>query len=328
MKKICYIIPYFGKLPKGFEMWLLSCSKNDTIDWILYTDDKTEYKYPKNVKVKYCNYEDIKNKIQNNFNFKVCINRPWKLCEFRPAYGEIFKDDLREYDFWGHCDMDLIWGDIRKFITDDILNKYEKIGFQGHSTIYKNIDEVNSRYRTIVPGKINYKQAFTSEEGFCFDETGICDIYDYLKIPYYKGTNFAHLDRFTNSFFLGHLPESDTYKNNRQVFCWKDGKLLRYYLYDKKVFEEEFMYLHLFSRPISYRIDKYNEKETYVIYPDVVKRIDKEKINYNFINKKGKCGALRFYIKVAYFNRKKLTLKKIIYNLRKKSSLVKSRGYK
>ena len=42
MKKqtsICYVIPYFGKLPAGFKMWLLSCSANDTIDWILYTDD-------------------------------------------------------------------------------------------------------------------------------------------------------------------------------------------------------------------------------------------------------------------------------------------------
>ena len=63
MKKqtsICYVIPYFGKLPAGFKMWLLSCSANDTIDWILYTDDYTEYDYPNNVKVHYCSYEDIK----------------------------------------------------------------------------------------------------------------------------------------------------------------------------------------------------------------------------------------------------------------------------
>lgn len=73
MKKqtsICYVIPYFGKLPAGFKMWLLSCSANDTIDWILYTDDYTEYDYPNNVKVHYCSYEDIKNKIQKSTCFR------------------------------------------------------------------------------------------------------------------------------------------------------------------------------------------------------------------------------------------------------------------
>lgn len=43
MKSIAYLVPYFGKLPAGFKMWLLSCAANETIDWILLTDDRTEY---------------------------------------------------------------------------------------------------------------------------------------------------------------------------------------------------------------------------------------------------------------------------------------------
>ena len=43
MKSIAYLVPYFGKLPVGFKMWLLSCAANETIDWILLTDDRTEY---------------------------------------------------------------------------------------------------------------------------------------------------------------------------------------------------------------------------------------------------------------------------------------------
>ncbi len=50
MKTICYIVPYFGKLPKNFPLWLVGCEANPTIDWIIYTDDKTSYSYPKNVK--------------------------------------------------------------------------------------------------------------------------------------------------------------------------------------------------------------------------------------------------------------------------------------
>ena len=43
MKSICYIVPYFGKLPSNFQIWLQTCSKNETIDLMIFTDDKTEY---------------------------------------------------------------------------------------------------------------------------------------------------------------------------------------------------------------------------------------------------------------------------------------------
>jgi len=328
MKKICYVIPYFGKLPKGFEMWLLSCGANETIDWILYTDDRTVYDFPVNVKVKYCSYDEIKEKIQSLYNFKISISKPWKLCEFKPAYGEIFSEDIQGYDFWGHCDMDLIWGDIRKFITDEILDKYEKIGFQGHSTLYKNTPEVNARYRICIDGIMNYQEAFTNEEGCFFDEVGMCNLYDALDIPFYKETNFAHLDRFTNSFFLLYLPEDENYKNNRQIFTWEKGVIKRHFVEEEKVRQEEYMYLHLFSRPISFKTHIYCEEELYVIYPDIVRNINKNVLDLNFVKRHGRCSVLRFYVKVAYFNRKKITLKKIIFNLKKKRSLSKQRGYK
>lgn len=311
MYKIAYLVPYFGSLPKNFKTWLLSCEANEDIDWILFTDDKTEYKFPKNVKVKYTTFKEFIKRIQDNYEFDIIIDRPWKLCEFRPAYGEIFEEELASYDFWGHCDMDMIWGNIRKFITDDILDKFDKIGFQGHSTLYKNCYEVNTRYKTIVPGKIDYKTIFCSKEGQCFDENGICEIYDYLKIPYFRETNFAHLDRFASSFFLGHLPIDEDYKNKRQIFIWENGRVLRKYLVGKKVLQEEFMYLHFFSRPMSYKEKKYDLSNKYVIYPDILKDLTEE-INAKYINRYGKCNPISFYCKVAYYNRKKLTVKKII----------------
>ena len=68
MKSIAYLVPYFGKLPAGFKMWLLSCAANETIDWILLTDDRTVYNYPNNVKVHYCTYDSIKERIQNKLD--------------------------------------------------------------------------------------------------------------------------------------------------------------------------------------------------------------------------------------------------------------------
>ena len=100
MKKIAYILPYFGHLPKEFGFWLISCQMNSTVDWLLFTDDRTKFNYPPNVKVTYCTFEDIKNKAQACFDFPIVLNRPYKLCDYKAAYGDIFKNELTGYDYW------------------------------------------------------------------------------------------------------------------------------------------------------------------------------------------------------------------------------------
>ena len=116
MYSIAYVVPYFGKFPKGFQFWLLSCKCNPSIDWLIFTDDKTPYDYPENVKVTYWTFDQMKKKAQAIYDFPIFLERPYKLCDFKPAYGEIFADELKDYDFWGHCDIDLVWGNIRNFI--------------------------------------------------------------------------------------------------------------------------------------------------------------------------------------------------------------------
>ena len=202
MKSICYIIPYFGHLPVNFNLWLISCKVNSTVNWLIYTDDKTSYDYPENVKVKYCEYADILDRFKKHFDFDVLIDRPWRLSLFKPAYGEIFQEDIEKYDFWGYCDVDLMWGNIRKFYTDDVLNKYERVGYLGHSTLYKNTSENNSRYRTIVPECINYIEVFSGKSNYSFDENGMDQIFQYLNVPYFKEVVFAHVTKYESSLPL------------------------------------------------------------------------------------------------------------------------------
>lgn len=120
MYKIIYINLYFGSLPNNFQLYLKSCKYNSTVDWLIFTDDNTEYDYPENVKVKYTSFDKISKLIARNFDYDIVLDRPYKLCAYRPAYGQIFKDYIKEYDFWGYCDFDMLWGDIRKFYTDEV----------------------------------------------------------------------------------------------------------------------------------------------------------------------------------------------------------------
>lgn len=317
MKKIAFVIPYFGKFPeKGFQFWLLSCKKNPTVDWLIYTDDRTAYDYPVNVKVHYCKLKDIKQRAQKCFDFEITLEKPRKLCDFKPAYGEIFAEDLRKYDYWGYCDIDLVWGNIRKFLTDEILEKYEKIGYQGHCLLYRNTDEVTQRYKTIIDGLTNYKKVYSDPGEFCFDENGMDDIYNALGIPYFKETIFAHLEKYEYGFFLKYLPKEYDYKNRHQVFTWADGTLLRNYIEKDMVCKEEYMYIHFFCRPMTFKFNSCSEMDRFVIYADAVENY-KSQITKHFIVKHSGNTAFYYYTKSIWYNRKKLTPKRIVGNVRR-----------
>ena len=70
MYSIAYVVPFFGKFPKGFQFWLLSCKCNPSIDWLIFTDDKTPYDYPENVKVTYWTFDQMKKKVQAIYDFR------------------------------------------------------------------------------------------------------------------------------------------------------------------------------------------------------------------------------------------------------------------
>lgn len=92
-------------------------------------------------------FNDFRVLVQSKFDFPVSLERPYKICDFKPAFGLICSEYIQGYDFWGHCDFDMIFGDIRKYITDDLLNSYDKILPLGHLSIYRNNEENNSRFK-------------------------------------------------------------------------------------------------------------------------------------------------------------------------------------
>lgn len=144
LSTLLLIIPFFGKFNNYFHLFLKSCEYNPSINWLIITDDDTPYNYPSNVKVRYMSFAELRQKIQSNFDFPISLPHPYKLCDYKPAYGYIFAEELKGFDFWGHCDNDLIFGDIRAFLTPDIFLKYDKILCKGHLSIFRNNEQMNS----------------------------------------------------------------------------------------------------------------------------------------------------------------------------------------
>ena len=138
MKKCCFIIPYFGNFPNYFQQFLNSCKTNQDYDWLIITDNVENYNYPKNVKKIKMSFPQLRDLIQSKFDFQIALEKPFKLCDYRPAFGYIFTDFLSDYKWWGHCDIDTLMGDLNDFITDDMLIEYDKLFTLGHFIMYKN----------------------------------------------------------------------------------------------------------------------------------------------------------------------------------------------
>ena len=108
MKKLCFIIPYFGHFSNYFPLFLKTCHANKNFDWLLLTDDDINYEYPINVHKVTMTFEEYKKLIQSKLNCDVNINNPYKLCDLKPMYGYILEEYITEYSYWGHCDTDIL----------------------------------------------------------------------------------------------------------------------------------------------------------------------------------------------------------------------------
>jgi hypothetical protein len=181
-KKIAVLTCYQGTLPWYFDYFVHSCFYNPSIDFFIITDNtRYDKPVPPNLKFVFKELSDISAIATRKFGFPVDIKYGYKLCDFKPAYGALFSDILQGYDFWCHADIDVIFGNIRKFITDDMMDNFDLISVRpdwipGCFLLFRNNDKMNYLFTR----SKDFKKVFSSDQHFCFDET-----------------NFAH-DDFTD----------------------------------------------------------------------------------------------------------------------------------
>ena len=119
MKSVCFVIPYFGKeFPNYFSHFLKSARWNNTVDFIFFTDIPGQINF-ENIKFIAFNLDQFNSLASEKLNIDVNISEGYKLCDFKPAYGFLFRELVEGYDFWGHGDVDVIYGNIRNFISDE-----------------------------------------------------------------------------------------------------------------------------------------------------------------------------------------------------------------
>lgn len=299
--EIVLIVCWFGPLRPDFYFWLKSVEYNPTIDFLFFTDQDI-VNTPVNFKVVKCNLVDIE-KIAKEKVWNGCvISKPYKLCDYKPAYGEMFNDYIKNYVFWGHCDVDLIFGDIRHYFTYELLNKFDRFMSEGHFILYRNIPDVNSMYKNI--DNNDYREVFTNQESYCFDEWRGATGYWVRKFPDRCFRNSLLMDDIQPNiykFFSFSNRTKDKYKKN-VMFSFDRGKLYKYYEKDGVVDCNETLYVHFQKRTLSIQTKC---KDQYCIIPNKIvsfrKHISKTYLRWHIRESKFWPYSMRAIIKICLF---------------------------
>lgn len=123
--RIAIILPFFGKLPIYAPLFFESI-KDKEFDLFVFTDVKQQTNYvSKNI---YWHITDL-HKLKKQFSLKlgvtVSLENPYKLCDYKPAYGFLFQETIPAYDFWGVIDLDTVMGNFIQFINDQRLSQID-----------------------------------------------------------------------------------------------------------------------------------------------------------------------------------------------------------
>jgi glycosyltransferase involved in cell wall biosynthesis/LmbE family N-acetylglucosaminyl deacetylase len=127
------ICPYFGDVPE----WMNQFTDNLPAGYdIIFDTDLEAFK------------KRVKDKLGIDYPGLLGTGKVW---DYRAALGLLYEDHITEYDFWGHCDFDMVFGDVNKWFDDETLSKLD-IWSNHHEyicgpwTLYRNCESVNKLF--------------------------------------------------------------------------------------------------------------------------------------------------------------------------------------
>jgi hypothetical protein len=168
---IRFLIPYFGRWPAWMPFFVQSVRWNPTIDWVFYSDCGPILDCPKNLSLQSVSFEDYCAKVSGALQIAFKPPNPYKLCDVKPAYGLIHQEDLVQADFWAFGDIDVVYGNLREYFSEqrlkdcDLLSTHNR-RVSGHLCLIRNTPQTNSLFKKVS----GWEGIFESKKHTAFDE--------------------------------------------------------------------------------------------------------------------------------------------------------------
>ena len=226
MSKLILIIPYYGPHHPWETLFFKSVEYLHSVDILFITDGKRPNSYSSNVKTVYLSFEELKYKIDMTLGFCSSLQKPYKLCDFKPALGDIFKEEIQHYSYWGYCDIDMIFGNIDQIVDSAISQKIDVVTsssqyLSGHFTMLKNCEALRELYKN----DSTYLSVFRDDVHWGFDEISWFKHFSDTDL-----TSFSSLVKQAEASQLlcvtWGFPIKDGIMSRKDTFFWEKGELI------------------------------------------------------------------------------------------------------
>jgi len=263
---IAVIVTWFGPLPTYFPAWLKSAEYNSSIDFFCFFDHEFKSNASNIHIVKTTMKKEI-SRIAKATGEKITIENAYKFCDLRPFFGLAYQEYIKEYAFWAYCDIDMVFGNLRNFLTDDILSKYDRFYEYGYLSVFRNNDQMNHLYD--LPGGIYSRNEIFRGKAKCTPEEqyGLYRISEKNNIKWFREKNFADFYIPYSSYILNQRENYD-----EQVFYWEYGKVVRAYVENDVVKTDEMAFLHWQKRKPTITAEALEGNSFYLTPTELVKK--------------------------------------------------------
>ena len=178
----------FFTLPVSWPYWLASAGRNAALaDFLIFREPGLPADFfrgpdarltlPSNVKV--IEVGNLTELYRAKLGMARVTLNPDKVKDFKPTIGQVFEDYLKAYSHWAFGDVDVVYGDLGRFLTpavlaheiitfrtDDMCASMTKTVFAGQLTIFANNDWGRTLYRDAA----KWRSVANSEKYMFFDE--------------------------------------------------------------------------------------------------------------------------------------------------------------
>jgi hypothetical protein len=237
------LILYFGRWPEWINLFVESCKWNPSVRWLVYTDCGEPENKADNVHYVHLSFDDYKALVRERLGIDFDPPSPYKLCDLRPCLAHIHERDVADFRFFGYGDIDVVYGNIRNFYTDDVLLRANVLSthpnlLSGHFAVLRNTPAFRYAFEHIP----DYRALLEEPNHESLDEVDFTKIF--LPSAAEQG---GHSDprrvglRFVERYSTVLSPRGwhDGTMNYPQKWFWRSGRLT-----NERDGEREFLYLH------------------------------------------------------------------------------------
>lgn len=140
--RVRILIPWFGAWPEWLPLFLETCRRNPSIEWLLLGDGEAPRNLPPNVGFEPLRFETLRERLRRRLGLALPDFEPYKLCDFRLAFGRVFAEQIAGCDYFGWGDLDVVYGDLGRYLTAERLDcdvlSFNADHLSGHLTLVRN----------------------------------------------------------------------------------------------------------------------------------------------------------------------------------------------